>query len=53
VKKMPKMTKTQARRKIEEIHGKVNKLMASNYITTKDFLQFLQVIERSRNRLNK
>ena len=50
---MARLTKTQARRRIEEIHSKVNALMASNYITTKDFLQFLQVIERSRNRLQK
>lgn len=50
---MAKMTKTQARRRVEEIHSKVNALMSNGYITTKQFIQMLDGIERMRNHIDK
>jgi hypothetical protein len=50
---MPKLTKVQARRRVEEIHQKVNLLMSNNYITTKQFVEALNVIERMRNQVMK
>jgi len=48
---MAKLTKAQARRRIEEIHQKVNALMAGGYLSTNHFVAFLNVIEKSRNRM--
>ena len=50
---VPKMTKAQARRRVEEIHSKVNALMSCGYITTKQFVDVLGCVERMRNHINK
>jgi hypothetical protein len=50
---MAKLTKAQARRRVEEIHSKVNALMSSSYITTKQFIEALAIVERMRNHIQK
>jgi len=50
---MAKMTRTQARRRVEEIHQKVNALMSNGYITTQQFIGMLNLVEKMRNKLKK
>lgn len=50
---MAKLTKSQARRRVEEIHSKVNALMSNGYITTKQFIEALSIVERMRNHVQK
>jgi len=48
-----KMTKSQAKRRIREIHSKVNALMSNGFITTNQFIKVLSVIEQMDNHINK
>ena len=50
---MAKITKAQARRRVEEIHQKFNVLMSNGYITTKQFVDAMNVVERIRNHVKK
>ena len=50
---MAKLTKTQARRRIEEIHSKVNLLMSNGFITTKQFIEALSIVEKIRNHIDR
>jgi len=47
------MTKAQARRRIEEIHSKVNALMGCSYITTTQYVKALSIVEQMRNHIQK
>ena len=48
-----KITKVGARRRVEEIHSKVNLLMSNGYITTKQFIEALSIVEKMKNHINK
>jgi len=50
---MAKCTKTQAKRLVEDIHKKCNRLMANNYITTKQFVSALGCVESMRKTIDK
>lgn len=50
---MAKMTKAQAKRRITEIHRKINNLMANEFITTTQFVKALSVIEQIKNYIDK
>ena len=50
---MAKMTKAQARRRVAEMHSKLNALMSNGYITTNQFIKALSVIEQMDNHINK
>ena len=50
---MAKMTKAQAKRRVREIHSKVNALMSNGYITTNQFIKALSIIEQMDNHIHK
>ena len=47
------ITKRDARRRVEEIHSKVNLLMTNCYITTKQFIEALSIVEKMRREIAK
>ena len=47
------ITKRDARRRVEEIHSKVNLLMTNGYITTKQFIEALSIVEKMRREIEK
>ena len=50
---MAKMTKAQAKRRVREIHSKVNALMSNGFITTTQFVKALAVMEQMDNHIAK